>query len=236
MLEYHLVENQMTPESDDYMAQVVNVRSYSNSEIVDLMLKRGTLLTKADVLAVVEVYTEVVLDITEEGSGVHTPLFVLTPSVTGKFDGAGDSFDETRHSTKANISPGTDLRAAARRIKTRKVHVEDPAPYIVEVKDSVSGSINEHLTPGGVVEIFGTRLKFIATEATNGVYLKSVVGGEYKLSVIVENKPGRLIMMIPADLPTGTYTLEVRSNWSPGGSHEGKQLKVGSFSRDLTVL
>jgi len=45
MLEYHLVENLLTTAADDYMAQVVNIRSYTNEEIADLMLKRGSLLT-----------------------------------------------------------------------------------------------------------------------------------------------------------------------------------------------
>ncbi|MDR2754324.1 MAG: hypothetical protein LBC20_01335 [Planctomycetaceae bacterium] len=56
MLEYHLVENLLTPAPDDAMAQIVNLRTYTDEEIAELMLKRGSLLTKADILAVLEVY------------------------------------------------------------------------------------------------------------------------------------------------------------------------------------
>jgi hypothetical protein len=67
MLDYHVVENLMTPNPDDGMAQVVNLRSYTDEEIAGLMLKRGTLLTQADILAVLQVYREVVADLVEDG-------------------------------------------------------------------------------------------------------------------------------------------------------------------------
>ncbi|MDR3268633.1 MAG: DUF4469 domain-containing protein [Tannerella sp.] len=235
MLDYHLVENLMTAAPDDYMAQVVNVRSYSNEEIAELMLKRGSLLTKADILAVLEVYGEVITDTVEDGGGIHTPLFVITPSIAGVFNGAGDSFDEARHSVKANINPGTSVREASRKIKTKKVQVADPVPYIVEVKDIVSGSVNDRLTPGGVIEIRGNRLKFIDASPTNGIFLLREGAADIRLTVIVENKPGRLIAMLPSDLLKGAYALEVRTNYSQGGTHESKQLKTGRFIKILAV-
>jgi hypothetical protein len=235
MLEYHLVENLMTAATDDYMAQVVNIRSYTNEEIADLMLKRGSLLTLADVLAVLEIYREVILDLIEDGNGITTPLFNVIPSIPGVFHGAGDSFDETRHHTHVNMNQGIDVRKVASKIKTRKVQVADPVPYIVEVKDIVSGSVNEHLTPGGVIQLRGSRLKFIEANATNGVFLLNITGAQYKASVIVENKPGRLIVMLPADLPPGTYILEVRTTFSAGNSKESLHLKIGRFLKPLTV-
>lgn len=58
MLKYSLRENLLTPAPDDCMAQTVDVRSYNQDELIDLMMKRGTTLTKADVAAVLQVYTE----------------------------------------------------------------------------------------------------------------------------------------------------------------------------------
>jgi hypothetical protein len=105
----------------------------------------------------------------------------------------------------------------------------------MEVKDIVSGSVNEHLTSGGVIQLRGSRLRFIETNPTNGVFLLFETGVEYKLSVIVENKPSRLILMLPTNLTAGIYTLEVRTTFSQSGSREGKQLKIGRFIKLLTV-
>jgi len=134
------------------------------------------------------------------------------------------------------MNQGIDVRKVASKIKTRKVQVADPVPYIVEVKDIVSGSVNEHLTPGGVIQLRGSRLKFIEANATNGAFLLNITGAQYKASVVVENKPGRLIVMLPADLPPGIYMLEVRTTYSQSGTHECLQLKVGRYLKMLTVV
>ena len=235
MLDYSLVENLLTAAPDDAMAQVVNVRSYSEDEIADLMLKRGTLLTKADILAVLEVYREVVGDLVADGSAVNTALMHITPSIAGVFNGLGDSFDPTRHTVKVNLNQGMALRSAAGRIKTKKVQVADPIPYIVEVKDVLSGSTNDNLTAGGVVQMRGSRLKFVDSDPTNGIFLLPAAGGaEVRLAVVVENKPARLIAMLPADLAAGEYHLEVRTKFVHGGK-PAQTLKVGRFHKSLVV-
>jgi len=55
-------------------------------------------------------------------------------------------------------------------------------------------------------------------------------------SLFVENKPGRLIVMLPADLPPGIYMLEVRTTYSQSGTHECLQLKVGRYLKMLTAV
>ena len=51
MLKYALRENLLTPAPDDFMAQVQDVRSYTLDEIIDLMMQKGSTLTRADVKA-----------------------------------------------------------------------------------------------------------------------------------------------------------------------------------------
>ena len=60
MLKYSLRENLLTPAPDDYMAQAQDVRSYTLDEIIDLMMDKGTTLTRVDVAATLQVYSEVV--------------------------------------------------------------------------------------------------------------------------------------------------------------------------------
>ena len=74
MLKYALRENLLTPEPDDYMAQTVDARSYSGEEIVELMLKRGSTLTKADAAAAVELYNTVCAELIADGCNLNTPL------------------------------------------------------------------------------------------------------------------------------------------------------------------
>jgi hypothetical protein len=235
MLQYHTVDNLMTPAPNDYMAQTVNVRSYNEPQIVEQMLRRGTSLTKTDLLAVNQLRTEVILDLLADGAAVNTSLCNISPSISGVFEGATDSFDASRHKVNINIYANTATRDAAKRIKVEKVQVADPSPYIVEAKDVVSGTVNETLTPGGILELRGSRLKFAAANPANGLFLIPETGGEIRMEVIAENKPARLMALLPAQLAAGTYYAEVRTTVSQGNAKESKQLKTGRFARPLTV-
>ena len=226
----------MTAALNDAIAQVTGVRSYSQDEVAELMLRRGSLLTKADILAVLEVYGEVILDLVSDGSAVHTPLFQLMPSIMGVFDGPGDSFDPARHKIKINLNQGVAVRDAALKIKTQKVQVAEPIPYIQEVKDVISGVVNDQLTPGGVMQLTGSRLKVIEDEPSNGIFLITAgTTDEIKLGSIIDNKPSRLLIMLPQSLDPGDYWLEVRTTFTHGKTGQGKQLKIGRFHKWLRV-
>jgi hypothetical protein len=156
-------------------------------------------------------------------------------SIPGVIGGAADSIDTKRNPAKVNLYAGSALREAARKVKCEKVIVADPQPHILEVKDVQSGSVNETLTPGGVVQLRGGRLKFLPAEESNGIFLVSENGDATKLTVIVENRPARLIAVLPADLPRGDYFIEVRTSFSSGGK-AAKTLKQGRYNKILNVL
>ena len=235
MLEYHIVPNPFSDNPNSGIARPVNVTIYTEEQVIDLMTKRATGLGKPDILAMKALEKDVVTDIVENGDGVVTAVYQIHPSMSGIYNGPEDSYDPSRHSINVNTTPGTAVRAASKRIKTKKVHVADPQPDIMEVKDVVSGSINDQLTLGGILQLQGYRLRFIETSASNGIFLIPETGSAIKLTVIADNKPSRLTTQIPLDLPQGEYHLEVRSTYLSGSKKEGKTLKTGRFNRILTV-
>lgn len=234
MLKYALRENLLTPEPDDYMAQTVDARSYSGEEIVELMLKRGSTLTKADAAAAVELYNTVCAELIADGCNLNTPLMNTSLSVSGVFSGANDSFDPSRHAIKLNIAPGTLLREAAGKVRAEKTQAASTDPYITAVRDVVSGEVNGTLTAGGILEATGSRLKYDAADQEQGLFLVPASGAAIRCDVVAENKPARLMVMIPATVPAGTYHVEVRTKLDSSGK-PSKSLKVGRFSKELTV-
>ena len=234
MLKYCLRENLLTPAPDDYMAQAADVRSYTLDEIIDLMMEKGSTLTRADVAATLQVYGEVVSAIIKDGSAVNTPLMNTSMSISGVFDGANDSFDKKRHTVNLNITAGTLLRDAVTKVKCEKTEGVSTDPYITEVTDIVTGTVNTTLTKGGVVQLVGARLKFDAKDATQGIFFVPETGEAVRAAVIAENKPARLMAIIPADLAAGTYYIEVRTKILEGNK-SGKTLKTGRFNKALTV-
>ena len=234
MLKYSLRENLLTPAPDDYMAQAADVRSYTLDEIIDLMMEKGTTLTRADVAATLQVYGEVVSAIIKDGSAVNTPLMNTSMSISGVFDGANDSFDKKRHTVNLNITAGTLLRDAVTKVKCEKTEGVSTDPYITEVTDIVTGTVNTTLTKGGVVQLVGSRLKFDAKDTAQGIFFVPETGNPVRAAVIAENKPARLMAIIPADLAAGTYYIEVRTKILEGNK-SGKTLKTGRFNKALTV-
>ena len=234
MLKYCLRENLLTPAPDDYMAQAADVRSYTLDEIIDLMMEKGTTLTRADVAATLQVYGEVVSAIIKDGSAVNTPLMNTSMSISGVFDGANDSFDKKRHTVNLNITAGTLLRDAVTKVKCEKTEGTSTDPYITEVTDIVTGTANTTLTKGGVVQLVGARLKFDAKDTAQGIFFVPETGAPVRAAVIAENKPARLMAIIPADLAAGTYYIEVRTKILEGNK-SGKTLKTGRFNKALTV-
>ena len=233
MLKYCLRENLLTPAPDDYMAQAADVRSYTLDEIIDLMMEKGTTLTRADVAATLQVYGEVVSAIIKDGSAVNTPLMNTSMSISGVFDGANDSFDKKRHTVNLNITAGTLLRDAVTKVKCEKTEGASTDPYITEVTDIVSGKVNEVLSKGGVVQLVGSRLKFDAKDAAQGIFFVPETGEAVRATVIAENKPARLMAIIPAGLKAGTYYIEVRTKIS-SSPKPLKNVKTGRFFKALT--
>ena len=234
MLKYSLRENLLTPAPDDYMAQVADVRSYTLDEIIDLMMEKGTTLTRADVAATLQVYGEVISAIIKDGAALNTPLMNTSMSISGVFDGANDSFDKKRHTVNLNITAGILLRDVLPKIKCEKTEGASTDPYITEVTDIVTGAVNTTLTKGGVVQLVGSRLKFDAKDEAQGIFFVPETGEAVRAAVIAENKPARLMAIIPADLPAGTYYIEVRTKYA-NATKQLKTLKVGRFAKPLTL-
>ena len=234
MLKYCLRENLLTPAPDDYMAQAADVRSYTLDEIIDLMMEKGSTLTRADVAATLQVYGEVCSLLIKDGCALNTPLMNTSMSISGVFDGANDSFDKKRHTVNLNITAGTLLRDAVTKVKCEKTEGVSTDPYITEVTDIVTGAVNTTLTKGGVVQLVGSRLKFDAKDAAQGIFFVPETGEAVRAAVIAENKPARLMAIIPADLPAGTYCIEVRTKYA-NATKQLKTLKVGRFAKPLTL-
>ena len=104
----------------------------------------------------------------------------------------------------------------------------------MEVKDVVSGKTNDILTKGGVVQLTGSRLKFKADDEAQGIFFVPETGEAVRATVIAENKPARLVAIIPTDLAANTYYIEVRTKYA-NATKQLKTLKVGRFAKPLTV-
>ncbi len=232
-MDYFLTENHLTPDPDDRTAIPVNVRSYNDDQIIDRMLLRGTTLTRADAQAAITLYREEHGYIIEEGGAINTGLMKAAPAIKGKFNNATDSYDPARHTFYYSANLAQPLKEKAAKMKMNKVQPPATGPVITVVKDSISQLTDGTMTAGGVLDIYGLRLKVFPETGGNGVFFIAVDGTEHQAETLIENKPSRIIAMIPA-LPQGDYTLEVRTNFT-GSNTPGKQLRIAAYRTAMSI-
>ena len=262
MLKYSLRENLLTPAPDDYMAHMADVRSvFENMRAITASSRKNKCsaytqyacaLFLLNSLFLPRLFSKRVTALCKymrqiQGANKKHPqaylmyvedCFLCSNAVVAhrfpQEDGANDIFDKKRHTVNLNITAGTLLRDAVTKVKCEKTEGVSTDPYITEVKDVVSGKTNDILTKGGVVQLVGSRLKFDAKDAAQGIFFVPETGEAVRAAVIAENKPARLMAIIPAGLKAGTYYIEVRTKILEGNK-SGKTLKTGRFNKALTV-
>ncbi|MDR2011200.1 MAG: DUF4469 domain-containing protein [Bacteroidales bacterium] len=232
MLKYSLLENQLTERPDDYSAQTHSVASLDKEAIINRMLSRGTLLTRTDILAVLNGLEETITDALLEGNSINLPLFNTSFSVSGVFEGPLDSFDGNRHKLNINLTKGVLLRNAEKEVKLEKTNAVSPQPQVQEIKDSISGIVNERLTPQGVIEVRGYNLKIEGNDPSCGLWFVDENGNEVKADIIIENKPSKVIAIIPA-LSNGNYQIRITTQYTGGALL--KTPKVYVYPKKLSV-
>lgn len=233
MLEYSLHDNVLTEDPNDMSAKVHPKQSYDREAFINLMLQRGTLLTKTDIVAVFNNMEETAAYIIENGDTFNLPLIHTSFSITGVFKGATDSFDAERHKIKVNVRKGLVLRNAEKRIKISKVNAPSPQPQIIEIKDSVRGTSDNILTSRGAVEIAGINIKITGDNPEIGLYFVAEDGTESKAVTIISNKPSQIIALIPS-LAAGKYKIKLLTQFS--GSNLLKEPKIVVSPKVFTVL
>ena len=233
MLKYSLVENLLTKKPNDFIAKAQPVGSYDKEAIITEMLHHGTLLTRTDIAAVLNGFEETILYIIGSGSTVNTPLFKTSFSISGVFEGPMDNFDSNRHKIKVNLTKGTRLRDRITKVNVEKTETVIPEPQILEVKDTISGKVNEQLTPGGIVELFGHNIKISGKSANCGLWFVPASGEAIKAQIIVRNKPSTLIAMITT-LAQGNYQLKVVTQFN-GSGYSIKMPKTSIYKKSLKV-
>ncbi len=233
-LKYALLENLLTPSPDDYTAQVQEVKSHDMNSIMEKMLQKGSTITKTDTLAVLNAFFEVIEEVTRQGETVSFDEFRTHFSISGVFKGAADHFDADRHTVHLKLHAGKRLKEVLSDLSLEKVTTEKALPHVLEVKDSITGSTNQNITSAGVIEIIGSRIKIAGEDLDKGVYFEDSQGKTYKVQTLIENKPARLVVLVPS-LEKGTYLLSIKTQYSGGGTFV-KQARIGTFEHPLNVV
>ena len=208
---YHLQNLHITGNNSDKSGRVDPRGTLDESDISNEMLKRGTGLTKQEILGVIDLYTDVLSDQVRAGFAVNTRLANFRPGIKGVFGSATDPFDPERHFFRASITEGVNLKKKMRTATGERTTSAAPKPFIIEYNDHGSSQTDQALTPGSIGEINGQNLKFDPQKETEGIFfVNQEDGSQTRVQVLSLHTESRLMLLVPDELTAGEYKLEVR--------------------------
>ena len=226
---YYLRQNKLGQNGSHYMAKVISSRSVDISDVIEEMLRRGSTLTRSEIVTVLSEYQSVIESFLLNGANVRTPLVNFSSSIGGIFQHPSDHFDPDRHLIRPVTNPGKQLNQLYNgRMSAHLVEPRQNVPRPEEFKDIVSGERNGSITPGGMAKLLGRRLKINGRENGAGIFFINEGMGEIPVTFIGQNYPSELIFTIP-NLSPGHYMLEVRT-------HLKNLLRRGRLQERLYVL
>ncbi len=229
-LRYGLIPNHLTDDPNDYMGIVTDNDTVNVETIVQRMTGKGSTITKAEALSVVEEYEYAVVEAVKNGNSVNTKLFKINPSVSGVFVDKHDGFDPARHAVRLNMNAGSRLSEAISDIELRKVEITSPQPVIQQFIDLKTNVVNESFTAGQIASIRGSLLKFDEVDRAQGIFFIAADGTETRVDNVVKNKPSELLFFVPEALTSGTFQVEVKTILQ-----NTKKLRTGRFLTDLVA-
>lgn len=202
------------------------------SEVVDCdrfverMAAGRTTFSKAEILGVFQLAREELISLLADGCCVKTPFGTATPRASGTFSTPNEAFrpgaegHDHRLRFDFRIDPRIE-RAALGKLKCRRAPNEDlSSPRVESVISPQSGKAGE-ASSGGLVSLSGYRLKVDPRDERQGLFLRDAKGLERRCAAYGENRPRRLVALLPSDIKPGKYSLVVRAATKKGRAIEG---------------
>lgn len=207
----------LTQSKGDRYGKVISPSTISEDDLIQLAVERRTDLNPSTLRASLEILSRLAEEKILEGCSVTFGLSHYSTVVNGLFEGDDDRWDADRHSLGLRITPKATLRDQLPTVEVKILGPATTGPVINTITDHASGTVNQQLTPGGVVYIDGKRLKIVGTAPEVGLSLINITTGEELLlapSTLFQNTRSRLGILLPTEIVPGTYNMKVSTQYS----------------------
>lgn len=211
----------ITERKGDRFGRVVTGKSLNEDDLVKMAVSRRTDLNAATLKAAFEILKQIAIEEVCNGSSVTFGLGHFGLKVNGVFTGDNAQWDSSRHRLAVRFVPGVELRKI---LESTSVGVRGTAAsgtMINSVTDVTSGKVNNMLTPGGGVNLTGTRIRIEGGHPSVGlrlVNMETLEETRIPPGSILANKPSNLTFIVPPDLPEGNYRLVLTTQFARSGT------------------
>lgn len=216
----------ITERKDDRFGRVVINKSLNEDDLISIAVTRRTDLNPTTLKASIEILKQIGIEQVANGASVRFGLGYFTPGVNGVFIGDNAKWNSSQHSLSVRTTPVAELRNAVKGSTVNVRGMSSSGLAINSVTDVTSGEVNGRLTPGGAVNLTGSRIKIEGDAPNVGISLINQETGEATIvprTSIAINDPSRITFVVPATLAIGDYNLAITTQFSSSG--KGIQLK-----------
>ena len=213
-----LRENKITERTDDYTASVKTFSDTKSLEYIAKEIVRERTEYRLDtILSIMKLVEEKIRHILYSGYPVMTENVRFSPTITGSFDSHGDVLDDKGMKCGVNVTVNQIVKDGLAGVKLYIDSVQElGGAKIDRVKDLTTGKTDGTVTPGGMVEVTGSKIKCLNEDGSGighfRLYNESESAEEVK--VLGVNDPSKIIFIFPTGLLAGNYRLEIETYFS----------------------
>ncbi len=233
-----LYDLSITERKDDRFGRVINSKSLNEADVIKTAVARRPDLNASTLKASIDILKQIAIDEVCNGASVHFGLAHFSLKVNGVFMGDNANWDSEKHTLSVSISPNARLRQAVQATTVNVRGLAVTGTIINQVTDVASGEMNGQITPGGGVNVAGSRIRVEGDKPGVGLKLINTdtqAETEIPSTSILVNDPSKLTFIVPAALEKGDYQLSITTQFSSSGT-QLKEPRTYTFEYVLTVV
>ena len=218
---FDLEEYTMTKDvKEDYIAKVKTLKSLTIEGIANAIAAERTEYRPETIVNICNLVDEKIRQLVCQGNTVVTGSALYSPSITGVLIGTTGSINPDANKCIINITPSAAMRAEVAKVTPEfSGNVKNfGGARISLVKDVTTGKTDGTITPGGMLDITGSKIKCVNADGTGTGTLKLIKESTQAVAATITtfgiNDPSRLMFTLPASLENGSYSLVLETWYS----------------------
>ena len=238
---FDLEEYTMTKDvKEDYIAKVKTLKSLTIEGIANAIAAERTEYRPETIVNICNLVDEKIRQLVCQGNTVVTGSALYSPSITGLLIGTTGAINPDINKCIVNVAPSAAMRAEVAKVTPEfSGNVKNlGGARISLVKDVTTGLTDGTITPGGMLDITGSKIKCVNADGTGTGTLKLIKESTQAVAATITtfgiNDPSRLMFTLPTPLADGTYRLELET-WFSNSTTLLKEPRTLVYPLPLTV-
>ncbi|MDR1225598.1 MAG: DUF4469 domain-containing protein, partial [Prevotellaceae bacterium] len=212
-----LYDLKLSERADDRFGRVVTTKSLREDDLINIAVRRRTDLNATTLRASLDILKEIAIEEIANGASVQFGLGFFSLDVRGIFIGDHAHWNPDVNSLHVKTASGVELRTAIENVHVNVRGMASSGTVINTLIDVMSGGEDARLTPGGGVNLTGSKIKIAGESTENGIRLIDQNSGAetpIPMEMVLVNDPKKVTFIVPHDLPAGDYKLSLTTQFS----------------------